>query len=176
MKPKSIVSAVLLLFVAASVVYLVASESTLKNGSRETKVENAGTPAEPTKPQSQPSEALAEVEAPKHKLVAYYFHGDFRCKTCLAMERFAYEALDGGLSDELESGRLEWKAVNVDTPGNEHFDIDFGLTSSALVLVNTVGDERKEWKDLQRIWDLVGDESKFKDYVRNEVVAYLENE
>jgi len=43
------------------------------------------------------------------------------------------------------------------------------------VLVNTVGDERKEWKDLQRIWDLVSDESKFKDYVRSEVATMLED-
>ena len=175
MKPKSIVSAGLLLFVAVSVVYLVASESTSNNNSTEVNGGSAIAQAEPEKTQTQPSDASADIEAVKHKLVAYYFHGDYRCSTCLKMERYAHEVLDDRFADDLQSGRLEWKSVNVDTDGNKHFNIDFGLTSSALVLVNTVGDERKEWKDLQRIWDLVGDESKFKDYVRSEVATMLED-
>ena len=176
MKPKNIVSAVLLLFVAVSVVYLVAGESTSRKGSGEATAGNAGAQALPAKPQDQPAETLAGAQAPEHKVVAYYFHGDFRCRTCLAMERYAREALEEGLADELESGGLEWRAVNYDLPENEHFTQDYGLTSSAVVLVNMIDNKQQEWKDLQKIWDLVGDEWGFKDYVRNEAVAYLENE
>ncbi len=176
MKPKNIVSAILLLFVVVSVVYLVAGESTSRKGASEASAGNAGAPALPAKPQDQRAETATGAGAPAHRVVAYYFHGDFRCRTCLAMERYAREALEEGLADELESGALEWRAVNYDLPENEHFTQDYGLTSSAVVLVNMIDNKQQEWKDLQQIWDLVGDEGGFKDYVRNEAVAYLENE
>lgn len=175
MTAKNIVSIVLLLFVAASVVYLVASESSSQTGPDEGSA--IITPAQPAaaKPDVELPKVSEEAQQPEYKLIAYYFHGDFRCRTCLAMEAYAREALEEGLSEKLESGRLEWRAVNFDKPENEHFTQDFELTSSALVLVNMVDNKQKEWKNLPQIWDLVGDEWGFKDYVRSEALVYLEN-
>ena len=171
MKSKRIVSAVLLVFVATSVVYLVASESM----STKTPADGAGSQAVVHAESTTVQAKLEETAAQKRQLVAYYFHGDYRCHTCLTMERLAYEALEDGFSDALASGRIVWKSVNVDSPGQEHFNIDYGLTSSALVLVSMVDGRQNRWVDLQRIWDLVGDEQEFKDYVRSEVATMLED-
>ena len=49
------------------------------------------------------------------------------------------------------------------------------LYASALVMVEMEGSEVKRSKNLEQIWDLVGDETKFKTYVRDEALAYLED-
>ena len=64
--------------------------------------------------------------------------------------------------------------MNVEEPANEHFVEDYQLTASALVLVDTQDGEQEEWRDLERVWELVGDELEFKAYVEAEALAFLE--
>jgi len=109
-----------------------------------------------------------------HKVIAYYFHRTQRCHTCLTMEAYAEQALKEGLSDALESGELEWRAVNVEEAEHEHFVKEYELFASALVIVETDGGQEKQSKKLEQIWDLVSDELKFKAFIQNEVQAYLE--
>jgi len=107
-------------------------------------------------------------------LVAYYFHGNFRCKTCLAMERYAREAIEGGFEDELKDGTIAWRAVNYDQPENEHYVKAYGLTASAVVLVASSEGETPSFRNLALIWDLVGDEAAYKAYIVSEVSEMLE--
>ncbi len=159
MKSKNIVSAVLLLFVAVSVVYLVASE--LRSGSE----------PEPGAAAAVPGEATSAVQ---DILIAYYFHSDVRCKTCLAIEEYAHEALTSAFPDELASGRLQWQVVNFDERQNEHFLRDYELTTSSLVLVDMRGGEQKAWKTVEEVWNLVSDKPAFLGFVEDETRAYLE--
>jgi hypothetical protein len=111
-----------------------------------------------------------------HKLIAYYFHRTQRCRKCLTIEAYAEEALKQAFPHALETGELEWLAVNVEEPANEHFVEDYQLTSSELVLVDTENGEQKEWRNLTRVWELVGDELEFKAYVEAEAMAFLEQD
>jgi hypothetical protein len=152
MKPKTIVTAVLLLFVAASVAAIFIKESRRP-------------------PAASPSPAPA---APR-KIIAYYFHGNVRCPTCRKMEALANEALQSGFADELKSGRLEWRVVNLDEPGNELFVQDYQLETRSLVLADIQDGKQTRWKNLKRIWDLVRDDQAFVRYVQDEARAYLES-
>ncbi len=188
MKVKNVVSVVLLVFVAVSVVYLIAGESLSR--SEQSQASLPATVAEPTPTRTAAGQAarttvepvestddLVQVDEkltePQHKLVAYYFHRTQRCHTCLTMEAYAEDALKERFPDAFESGEIEWQAVNVEEPQNEHFVEEYGLTASALVMVLLENGEQKQWKDLGRIWELVGNESGFKEYVRDEALAYL---
>jgi hypothetical protein len=125
-----------------------------------------------------PGETAAKTQEPPtvpRTVVAYYFHRTQRCTTCLTMEAYAEDALREGLPDAFESGELEWHAINVEEPKHEHFVKEYDLYASALVMAEMEGGEVKRSKNLERIWDLVGDESKFKVYVRDEALAYLED-
>ncbi|MDD5430443.1 MAG: hypothetical protein PHE97_06995, partial [Candidatus Omnitrophica bacterium] len=51
---------------------------------------------------------------PQVKVIAYYFHGSFRCVTCINMEKYSREAIEANFKDALDSGKLEFKAVNVE--------------------------------------------------------------
>jgi hypothetical protein len=189
MKAKDIVSMVLLLFVAVSVVYLIMDESrspsepddagptksVVHQESKPVEIEQDKAPEDPSQAPEESANAPGEAAGPQEKLIAYYFHRTQRCGTCLNMEAYAEEALREGLADAFESGKVEWRAVNVEEPENEHFVEEYGLTASALVMVLIENGEQKQSKNLERVWELVGNEPEFKDYVRNEALAYLEN-
>ncbi len=118
------------------------------------------------------SRPLAPKVAPRVKAqtVVYYFHGTSRCHTCRTIEAYAGEAVKGAFAAELESGRLAWQPTNVDEPANEHFVKDYQLFTRSLVLVD--GSNPKRFKNLERVWRLVGDKPAFLKYVQDEVRAF----
>lgn len=165
MRGKSIVTGVLLAFVAVSVVYLVIEE-------RRTQPASPDTAQRPAAAQATEENAL-NVSAVDHMLVVYYFHGNKRCYTCRTIEAYTEEAIKTGFPEELESGRLVWKAVNVDDPENEHFVQDYDLTTRTVVLVDVdLGNELK-WAKLDRVWELVQNKEEFVDYITENTNAYL---
>ncbi len=110
---------------------------------------------------------------PARKVVAYYFHRTLRCPTCLAIEKQSREAIEAAFAGELEAGVLEWHAVNIEEPGNEHFEQDFALDAQSLVLVETEGGVMRRWTTLKRVWELVDDAPGFEQYVATTVAAFL---
>ena len=116
----------------------------------------------------------AAAQAPSTGVVAYYFHGDFRCRTCLAIERQAHETITADFADELSSGRLIWRALNIEQPGNEHFVEDFKLVTRSLVLVSYRDGAVVRWQNLDKVWQLVRDEELFSQYVRESTRAFLD--
>lgn len=196
---KGIVTVVLLVFVAASLVYMVvgqrgdgnvvateadvaqasAIETTQSNMDDSAGMQDGTEHAEGgVAAASATSDAVAapqESTKVGRSVIVYYFHRTQRCKTCLTMEAYAENALRAGLPDAVASGELEWRSVNIEKPQYEHFVREYDLYASALVMVEKEGDGVKRSKSLEQIWDLVGDESRFKAYVRDEALAYLED-
>ena len=167
MKVKPILTVVLILFVCASLVYLAGNSL----------LQRANSPEQDDPVVSQVTATPPLEESPEeagHLVVAYYFHGTSRCQTCLRIEAYAQEAIEAGFPEEIESGTLEWYAVDVEQPQNEHFVADYELTTRSLILVDMGGGVQTRWKDLSRVWELVGDKEAFVTYVRGETQAYLE--
>ncbi len=119
------------------------------------------------------TEALAEL---KDKTIVYYFHGNRRCKSCVAIEEYSHEAIEASFKDELKSGVLEFSTINRDEKENEHFTKDYELYTSSLVLVKIKDGKQTEWKNLEDVWKLKGDKGKFSEYVKSEVNGYLKAE
>jgi hypothetical protein len=121
--------------------------------------------------------ALAQqAAAPKagaHKVIAYYFHTNTRCSTCIKIEDYSKEAIEKGFADELKKGTLEMRVVNYENPENKHFMKDYNLVSKSLVLVNMVNGKQTEWTNLKMVWQLTGNKDDFLKYVRKEVRGYL---
>ena len=118
------------------------------------------------------SRAPGEPAVPANGVIAYYFHRTLRCQTCLAIEQNAKEAIETAYSDALDDGRLVWQPVNYQASGNEHFEKDFALDTSTLVLVEMQNGKQVRWKKLPEVWELVGDLAKFQEYVWAEVAEY----
>lgn len=107
------------------------------------------------------------------KYVAYYFHVTLRCITCKKIEEYSREAVEQGFSRQLREGNLAWRPVNVQLPENRHFIQDYQLFTKSVVVARFVNGERTRHKNLQKIWELVGDKSAFQRYVQDEVRAFL---
>jgi hypothetical protein len=152
MKPKTIVGVVLLVFAAASLVYLVAAE--MFEGD-----EPAGAGGAPL---------------PDDAVVVTYFLTDVRCPTCIKIEAYTKEAVETGFADALADGRLVWRAVNTDEPGNKHFLDAYKLATKAVVVSVRRGGKEVNWKNLEDIWHEVGVKDDFLSYIRTEVAAALD--
>ena len=155
MKPKSIVGTVLLLFAAATVVVLVAK------GLRGTVTDNRP-----------PGAAIADPPL-ADGFVVCYFHTNVRCPTCETIEAYATEAVQSGFAEQLEAGQMQWRVVNYDEPQHKHFKKTYELVAPSVIVVEIAGGVQKQWKDLHRVWELVGDKAAFLEYVQGETRAML---
>ncbi|MHC4605664.1 MAG: nitrophenyl compound nitroreductase subunit ArsF family protein [Planctomycetota bacterium] len=146
MSVRNIITVVLLAFVAVSVVHLV--------------VDELRSPAEPP--------ASPAAGEPDREVLVYYFHATARCATCRKIESYAREVVENHFEG------VTWRIVNKDEPANEHFVRDFQLAANAVVLVERREGRRIRWKNLEHIWNLVGDKAVFQKYVEDETRGFLE--
>lgn len=107
------------------------------------------------------------------KVIAYYFHGSFRCPACHKLEQYSKEAIEANFKDALASGKLEFKVVNIEDKGNEHFVNDYQLYTKSLVISLTENGKEVRSKNLVKIWDYAGNKQKFFDYVASEINSFL---
>jgi len=116
-----------------------------------------------------------EAPKPSRSIVVTYFHTTMRCPTCHNIEEYAKEAVRFHFENELKSGAVAWRVINVEEPGNEHFVKDYQLYSKHLIVSEIKDGKEARWKDLKDIWTKVRDEAAFNDYVKTEVAAWLKD-
>lgn len=111
--------------------------------------------------------------ASAHRVIATYFHTSYRCASCMKIEAYTTEAIMAGFANELKDGRLVWRVVNVEEKGNEHFVEEYKLFTKSVILVDEVDGKQRAWKNLPKVWELLGDKERFVRYIRSETSAYL---
>lgn len=112
---------------------------------------------------------------PGDRVVVYYFHGTYRCKTCMRIEALTRQAVQQDFADELKQGRVELRVVNVEEPANRHFIQDYGLYTKAVVVVDYRDQRQLRWQNLDQIWNLFGNEAAFRAYVADAVRNHLKS-
>ncbi len=113
------------------------------------------------------------IKAENAKVIAYYFHGTFRCSTCQTIEKYSKEAIEQYFANELKNGTLEFKPINVEEAENRHYVQDYQLFSKSLVISLVKQDKEVTWKNLTDVWKHVRDKDKFFQYVKEEVGKFL---
>jgi hypothetical protein len=109
------------------------------------------------------------------RVIAYYFHATVRCQTCRAIEAYSREVIEQTFAEDLKKGTIEWRPINIQAPENRHFIQDFRLYTRSLILVKVRNGKHVEWKNLDKVWDLVRDKGEFLKYVQSNVSAFLRN-
>ncbi len=170
MSSKTIATAVLLLFVGASVAYLAVTE--IRQRTTAAPATQSAVPLEGAATEAGSGQEPDTSETPS-TVIAYYFHGTRRCKTCLTIEAYTDESLRAGFPQELETGGLTWRVVNIDEPENEHFVREFELITRSVVLVEAQNGKMEKWKNLDKVWKLVGNKEAFVAYIQKETTDYL---
>jgi hypothetical protein len=113
------------------------------------------------------------VNASGKKVIVYYFHGEFRCQTCLKIEELTQKAVTGGFKKELAESKIEFKVLNIDLPQNAHFIKDYNLETKSVIISEYNGSKQVRWKNLPKIWDYYSNEIMFIKYIQGEIKKYL---
>jgi hypothetical protein len=152
--PKRVASGLLLAFVAVTVVYSVVLEIQARRAAATATGQSATVGAGRT-------------------VVATYFYGRIRCITCQLIEQSAKDIIALDFADDLAAGRLAWQAINFENPGNEHYAQDYELAAQSLVLSEYKDGVQVRWKNLEKVWETISDQERFRAYINNEVKAFL---
>jgi len=186
---KKLIKSLLFIFVVVSLAVLIYKEFSPRTESNAipvaaTKVDTVAVsgeslPAPENQPLKEPATATKQkeeapsphtaVKSQNSKLIAYYFHGTFRCTTCRTIEQYSHDAIQMYFAKELGNGRLEFRPVNIEEPENKHFIQDYQLVTKSLVLSLMSDGKETKWKNLADVWKLVRDKDKFFQYVKDEV-------
>lgn len=117
--------------------------------------------------------AFSKENKPSDKVIAYYFHGRMRCPTCHKLEQYSKEAIETNFKEAITSGKLEFKVVNIEYRGNEHYAREYQLYTKSLILSLVKDGKEIRWKNMDKIWEYVGNKQRFIDYVKNGVADLL---
>ena len=115
----------------------------------------------------------AAAPPPAAHVDVLYFHRTARCPTCLDMEAYAAEAA-AHFPAERKAGRILFRAINLDDESNRHYEQDYALEFSSVVLSRRVNGQETAWTNLPAAWSVVGDKPNFIAYVETEIARQLE--
>ncbi len=126
-------------------------------------------------------EAHAEKESAEEKtgvgeakVIAYYFYTNYRCQSCYTIEKYTQGAIEENFEDELTSGELVFKPVNVEEKENEHFLGDYQLYTKSVVLSLVKDGEEIKFKNLKKVWELLRNKDEFYKYIKEETKGFLD--
>jgi hypothetical protein len=183
MKAKKLVTAILLAFLAVSVGMLIAKgvgtgSSNVDTSSAPSTVWNVGKQAannDDKTDESLVSVDLTQTSGPPRQIVAVYFYNNTRCRSCLLIEKWTHEAIKSNFENEIKAQLLSWKTVNTDVPENEHYLKDFDIYTKSVVLVEFQDGKQTRFVNLDKVWDNLQDEAKFKSYVADGVRGFIDD-
>jgi len=121
-----------------------------------------------TVPASAPAPVLQ-----RERIVAYYFHGDRRCRTCLGIQETIERTIAERFPAETASGRLEYREVNFEQEQNKHFVQEFQLSFGTMIVAKVDDDKILEWENCGKVWDFGHEPPLLVDYVAERINAYL---
>jgi hypothetical protein len=123
--------------------------------------------------EQQRSETIVESNASGREIIVYYFHGTYRCPSCLQIEEWSLSAIQERFAQELEQGTIIWKTIDVDEPENSHFTREYQVSTQALIIVKMIGNKEKRYKNLGKVWEYLSDQQAFYEYVTHEINKFL---
>jgi hypothetical protein len=95
--------------------------------------------------QTQQSESSAVVEV-------VYFHTSQRCVTCLCFEERVTSVIEHDFDNEIKSGKLVYKIINVMDEDNAQIVAKYNAYGSQL-FINKIVDNKDNIDDIIEIWD-----------------------
>lgn len=155
MNKKRIGGIIILLFVALSIVVLVAKERAEKeNVQKKTAVQT-------------------EENTAKNHIKVFYFHGKVRCPSCKKIEAYTKETVGSKYKTEMENGLIEFHEINIDKPENEKYIEKYQLMTKQVIVAEYKKGKETKWKNLDRIWELLGDKEQFQMYQDMEISEWI---
>ena len=107
-------------------------------------------------------------------LVVFCFHGNDQVRKAGKMQRWTKELLDKSFSEELKTGRLQWRIVNYEEPNNAHYVKKYHLANATIVVDDgRPGNPGVATNYEPKAWSLIDNKAAFLDYFREEIAKSL---
>ncbi len=120
-----------------------------------------------------PKKAAKKAPAESARVInVTYFHGNMRCVSCKKIEAFTEEAVKSFFADDMKSKKVNYRVVNVEEKGNEHFVQDYQLYTKSVIVTDNAAGKEIRWKNLPKVWEFLHDKEAFKQYIRDEILSY----
>jgi len=154
MKTKTLLSMLLLAFVAVSVAFAMR------------KITPNSTSSQPQAVAASDTDDVATPVALNSKLAetqfsAVYFHAPHRCPTCRKIESFSHSAL----TPEIESGELAWQVADYTADVNDSLVKQFKVFTATVVLVEVQEGNIVRWKNLEEVWNHTSNQADFTAFI-----------
>jgi hypothetical protein len=105
-------------------------------------------------------------------LVVYYFRATARCAACRTLEACSRDVVESRFSAEVADGRIVWRAVDYQSPGNEHWLADYKLLTGGIVLVEFRDGHPHRWKALTETWNMTADRKSLAEHIEEAILAF----
>ena len=105
----------------------------------------------------------SSIASASEKVEIFLFHRTVRCSTCIAIGKLADKTVQEKFSEEVKSGRIVFKEINIDLPENKELAEKFQASGSAL-FVNAIRNGQDNIEQDTKVWRLTGNEAAFISY------------
>lgn len=107
------------------------------------------------------------------KVEVFLFHSTQRCPTCIRIGQLAKATVEERFSEQLKSGKIDFREINIDLPENRALAEKFKATGSAF-FINAIRGGQDDIKEDYTVWQLAsGDPAKYKDYLSSKINTAL---
>lgn len=96
----------------------------------------------------------------------YYYWQAPRCATCKKMETYTQNAVQ-----QMNDPAVHFKSVDMSKPENKQAVKKYSLYTKTVILTKTENG-KEQWKNLDKIWNKVGSEKDFENYIKTEVKQF----
>lgn len=90
----------------------------------------------------------------------------------MAIGEFTAKTITESFSEELNSGIIDYREINIDLPENRELAQKYQASGSSL-FINRIISGKDDISQDTKVWSLVNDESKFKAYLSEKINSYL---
>ena len=115
---------------------------------------------------------MSIVVEPAQKVEVFLFHRTQRCVTCIAIGKLSGQTVNEWFGQEVLSGKVVFREVNVDEPQNKELAEKFKASGSAL-FINAIRGGSDNIQEDVNVWRLTGDEVAFKNYLAGKINGLL---
>lgn len=161
------------LVLVAALLLLLGCDKSSEATSGQQPASPATTQDAPAVPAPPAAKAKAEPQGKADNVVAYYFHGQRRCRTCINIQEGIQQAVNERFTAETAAGRLIFKEINIDEEPNKHYIQKFELSFSGLVVEARQGETTIKWENCDGVWRHARNPDALMDYTEERIRAYL---
>jgi len=158
---QNIIFAVIIIFLVG----LIINEVLPKNQSVAGSLTTSETVVQKTQPEA-PNIQKAD------KIIVANFHATQRCASCTALGRLSEKTLTEQFTNEIKSGKMEFKSINIDLPENEEMAALYQAVGSSLY-INAIKDGKNNIVQNMKVWQYLSDDQAFVNYLKTQLKTLL---